>query len=101
MRHSMLIVVMLATATVTVPATAQPVALPDYRAEAQKVHLRKCDSDTTSIMMYRSATYYVTEATAHSGDIFIMHYSNAGEARFLKKAAASSEPCWWAPLYSS
>ncbi len=77
---------------VTTVASADSLALPDYRVEAPKVHLRKCDSDTTSIMMYRSATYYVTEATAHSGDVFIMHYSNSGEARFLKKAAAPSEP---------
>jgi hypothetical protein len=74
------------------PSLAHPLALPDYRVEAPKVHLRKCDSDTTSIMMYRTATYYVTEATAHSGDIFIMHYAGSGGARFVKKSAASSEP---------
>jgi hypothetical protein len=91
MRRSTLVAVMLAALTTVGPSPAHPLALPDYRVEAPKVHLRKCDSDTTSILMYRSATYYVTEATAHSGDVFIMHYSNAGEAHFLKKIAGSSE----------
>ncbi len=91
MRRSTLVAVMLAALTAAAPSPAQPLALPDYRAGAQKVHLRKCDSDTTHVMMYRSPTYYVTEATAPSGDVFLMHYSSAGSAHFLKKVADSSE----------
>ena len=74
----------------TRPAFADSVTLPDYIREAKKVRLRKCDSDTTHIMMYRTPTYYVTEAITKSGDAFIMHYSNRGEAHFLMKAAGSS-----------
>ena len=36
--------------------------------------------------MYRSATYYVTEAITDSGEAFIMLYLNRGEAHFLMKA---------------
>jgi hypothetical protein len=90
MRHATLVAVMLAASSATVPAVAQPLALPEYRVEAPKVHLRKCDSDATHVMMYRSSTYYVTEATARSGEIFLMHYSYAGAAHFLKKDAGSS-----------
>jgi len=91
MRRSKLGLVILTALTAMRPSLALPLALPDYRVEAPKVHLRKCDSDMTSIMMYRSDSYYVTEAIAQSGDIFIMHYAGQGGARFVKKSAASSE----------
>ena len=74
----------------TQPALADSVTLPDYSREAKKVRLRKCDADTTQILMYRSATYYVTEAMTKSGDLFITFYSSRGEAHFLMIAAGSS-----------
>lgn len=76
------ILLLLAT---TFPCVADSVALPDYREEAKKVHLRECDSSTTHVMMYRSATYYVTEAITDSGESFIMMYTKSGEVHFLMK----------------
>ncbi len=73
------------------PISADSTTLPDYHHEAGKVHLRKCDSDTTHIIMYRTATYYVTEATTKSGDSFIMFYSTRGEAHFLTRQAGASD----------
>lgn len=69
-----------------VPSVADSAPLPDYRKDAKKVNLRECDSSTTHVTMYRSATYYVTEAITDSGESFIMMYSNKGEAHFLMKA---------------
>lgn len=73
----------------TAPSFADSVTLPDYRTEAKKVHLRKCDASTTHITMYQAAGYYVTEATTKSGDSFIMFYSKEGEVHFLMKTAGS------------
>ena len=67
------------------PSVAYSVALPDYRKEAKKVHLRECDSSTTHVTMYHSATYYVTEAITDTGESFIMMYTNRGEVHFLMK----------------
>lgn len=75
----------------TVPSVAESSTLPDYRKDAKKVTLRECDSSTTHVTMYRSATYYVTEAITDSGEAFIMMYTNRGEAHFLMKAAGSSD----------
>jgi hypothetical protein len=80
-------VMLLLLSAVTLPSAADSVELPDYRKEAKKVHLRECDSTTTHVTMYRSATYYVTEAITDSGEAFIMVYSTRGEAHFLMKAA--------------
>lgn len=71
------------------PSLAKSVALPDYRKEAKKVHRRECDSETTHVTMYRSPTYYVTEAITDSGESFIMMYSTSGEANFLTQPAGS------------
>ena len=79
-------VILLLLSAATLPSVADSVALPDYRKEAKKVHLRECDSSTTHVTMYRSATYYVTEAITDSGEAFIMVYSTRGEAHFLMKA---------------
>ena len=79
-------VIQLLLLAVTLPSAADSVELPDYRKDAKKVHLRECDSSTTHVTMYRSATYYVTEAVTESGESFIMIYSNRGEAHFLMKA---------------
>jgi hypothetical protein len=71
------------------PSAAKSVALPDYHKEAKKVHRRECDSDTTHVTMYRTPTYYVTEAITDSGNSFIMMYSTSGEANFLAQPAGS------------
>ncbi len=92
MRRSTLVAAMLAASVMIAPPAAHSLALPDYRVEAPKVHLRKCDSDATRVMMYRSATYYVTEAMTQSGNSFLMYYLNAGEAYFLVGVPKSSEP---------
>ena len=78
-------VILLLLSAVTLPSAADSVALPDYRKEAKKVHLRECDSSTTHVTMYRSATYYVTEAITDSGESVIMMYTNSGEVHFLMK----------------
>ena len=78
-------VILLLLSAATLPSVADSVALPDYRKEAKKVHLRECDSSTTHVTMYRSATYYVTEAIRDSGESFIMMYTNSGEVHFLMK----------------
>ena len=75
----------------TAPSFADSATLPDYRTQAKKVHLRKCDSSTTHITMYQAATYYVTEAITNSGDSFIMFYSKEGEVHFLMKAAGAPD----------
>ena len=80
---------MLLLMAATFPFVAVSVALPDYRKEAKKVHLRECDSSTTHVTMYRSPTYYVTEATTDSGESFIMMYSTSGEANFLTQPAGT------------
>lgn len=72
-RYLPLTLLLLAT---TVPASADFKTPPHYHNEAGKVHLRECDANTTHVIMYRTATYYVTEATTKSGDSFIMFYSN-------------------------
>ena len=79
--------VMLLLLAATIPSVAESSTLPDYRKDAKKVTLRECDSSTTHITMYRSATYYVTEAITDSGEAFIMVYSTRGEANFSMKAA--------------
>ena len=87
MNGSKALSVMLLLLAATIPSVAESSTLPDYRKEAKKVHLRECDSSTTHVTMYRSATYYVTEAITDSGEAFIMVYSTRGEANFLMKAA--------------
>jgi hypothetical protein len=87
MNTSRALSVLLLLLAATFPSVADSVELPDYRKDAKKVHLRECDSSTTHVTMYRSATYYVTEAITDSGESFIMMYSNRGEAHFLMKAA--------------
>jgi hypothetical protein len=79
--------VMLLLLAATIPSVAESSTLPDYRKDAKKVTLRECDSSTTHVTMYRSATYYVTEAITDSGEAFIMVYSTRGEANVLMKAA--------------
>ena len=73
------------------PSVAYSVALPDYRKEAKKVHLRECDSSTTHVTMYHSATYYVTEAITDSGESFIMMYgpsrTSVGSPKILRPRA--------------
>jgi len=81
---------MLLLLATSAPALADSITLPDLQQGSKKVRLRKCDADTTQILMYRSATYYVTEAMTKSGDSFITFYSSRGEAHFLMIAAGSS-----------
>ena len=76
---------MLLLLAAAVPSVAESSTPPDYRKDAKKVHLRECDSSTTHVTMYRSATYYVTEAITDSGESFIMMYTNSGEVHFLMK----------------
>jgi hypothetical protein len=71
------------------PSGAKSVALPDYHKGAKKVHRRECDSDTTHVTMYRSPSYYVTEAITDSGQSFVMMYSTSGEANFLTQPAGT------------
>jgi len=87
MNSSKALSVMLLLLAATIPSVAESSTLPDYRKDAKKVTLRECDSSTTHVTMYRSATYYVTEAITDSGEAFIMVYSTRGEANFLMKAA--------------
>jgi len=87
MNGSKALSVMLLLLAATIPSVAESSTLPDYRKDAKKVTLRECDSSTTHVTMYRSATYYVTEAITDSGEAFIMVYSTRGEANFLMKAA--------------
>jgi len=86
MNTSRALSVLLLLLAATFPSVAESIELPDYRKDAKKVTLRECDSSTTHVTMYRSATYYVTEAVTESGESFIMIYSNRGEAHFLTKA---------------
>jgi len=85
MNGSKALSVMLLPLAATVPSVAESSTLPDYRKDAKKVTLRECDSSTTHVTMYRSATYYVTEAITDSGESFIMMYTNSGEVHFLMK----------------
>ncbi len=62
MNGSKALSVMLLLLAATIPSVAESSTLPDYRKDAKKVHLRECDSSTTHVTMYRSATYYVTAA---------------------------------------
>jgi hypothetical protein len=82
---------MLMLLAVAAPSAAKSVALPDYRKEAKKVHRRECDSDTTHVTMYRTPTYYVTEAITDSGQSFVMMYSTSGEANFLTQSGGTRD----------
>jgi hypothetical protein len=87
MNGSKALSVMLLLLAATIPSVAESSTLPDYWKDAKQVTLRECDSSTTHVTMYCSATYYVTEAITDSGEAFIMVYSTRGEANFLMKAA--------------
>ena len=91
MRMGIAVSVMLLLEATTAGSLADSAILPDYRREGKRAYLRECDSKTTHVAMYRSATYYVAEAVTKSGESFIMLYSNRGEAHFFSKAVGSSD----------
>jgi len=65
--------------------------LPDYRHEAKKHFLRKCDNGATRIMKWDGPDYYVTEATLASGNSYIMAFWTRADfgAHFWMKSSKS------------